>query len=664
MPSTSIAEELAKKQREIAVSEFFERNKHILGFDSLTKALITSVKEAVDNSLDVTEECGILPDIVVDVQRVDKDEFRVAVEDNGPGIVKKEVANIFARLLYGSRFASRRQARGQQGLGISGVILYGQITTGKPAIIKTRTAEMDVAYQIQLMIDTHKNKPNIIKDDFTPWDKPHGTRVEVFVKGRYIGGKQSIPEYLKSVAIVNPHARITYNPPEGGQVVFERVTEELPPKTVDVPPHPYGLELGTLLQMCKETKSYRFSSFLSEEFDRISDRVAKEICELAGVDPAVKPRTISLEQAKAVLDAIKKVRIMAPRTECLSPIGERLIKKGLKNVLGSLRPEFFAPPLTRNPSVYSGNPFQVEVGIAFGGDIPPDRPVEVLRYANRVPLLYQGGACAVTQAVAHVDWRRYGLEQRGGEGVPFGPAIVLVHVASSKIPYTSEAKEAVATIPELMEEMELALKECGRRLKTHLNKKARKVKAREKFDIVQKVLPQIAAKSAKIVKRPVPNLDATITKIMGVVWVEDRVTFEKGRHFVEIDVHNFTATGKKLNLHCLLPRNGTEIAKSDPKPSEVREDGKVTWELKRIGSVEKATVRFEVKGLEQGDLDEVDLYVSGIPPDLVIGAEPLPGDWELNYKEFETEEAEAPPPAEEADEEVDYDEAEEVLEDE
>ncbi len=198
MPSTSIAEELAKKQREIAVSEFFERNKHILGFDSLTKALITSVKEAVDNALDVTEECGILPDIIVDVQRVDKDEYRVAVEDNGPGIVKKEVANIFARLLYGSRFASRRQARGQQGLGISGVILYGQITTGKPARIKTRTQEMEVAYQIELMIDTHKNKPNMIKDDFIAWDKPHGTKVEIFVKGRYIGGKQSIPEYLKT----------------------------------------------------------------------------------------------------------------------------------------------------------------------------------------------------------------------------------------------------------------------------------------------------------------------------------------------------------------------------------------------------------------------------------------------------------------------------------
>jgi len=662
MPSMSLAEELAKKQREIAVSEFFERNKHILGFDSLTKALITSVKEAVDNSLDVTEECDILPDIIVEIERLDRDEYRVTVEDNGPGIVKKEVANVFARLLYGSRFAARRQTRGQQGLGISGVILYGQITTGKPANIKTKTAEMDVAYNIQLMVDTRKNRPSIVKEDFVVWDKPHGTRVEVFIKGRYVGGKQSVQEYLKSTAIVNPHARITYKPPDGEPIIFERVTEELPVKTVEVPPHPYGIELGTLLRMCKETKSYKFSSFLSEEFDRISSRVALEICEKAEIKPDVRPKSINLDQAKAVLDAIKAVKIMAPRTDCLAPIRERLIKKGLKNVLGSFRPEFYAPPITRNPSVYSGTPFQVEVGIVFGGEMSIDQPVEILRYANRVPLLYQSGACAITQAVASVDWRRYGLEQRGGQGIPYGPAIILVHVASTKVPYTSEAKEAISQIPEIIEEIGLALKECGRRLKTHINKKARKAKASEKFQIVQKVLPQIAAKSAKIVGKAVPNLDATVTKIMGVVWVEDRINYEKKNYFVDVDIHNFTPAGKKLSLHCLLPRNGTELVKSDPKPSEVTEDGKVTWNLKRINSVERATVRFMLGGLDQGDLEEIDLYVSGIPHDLVIGAEPLPGDWELNYKEFEVEEV--APPAEEVETETDYDESEEVLEDE
>jgi len=613
------------------------------------------------NTLDACEEAEILPDVSIEVRKGEsKDEFVVAVEDNGPGILKKEVANVFGRLLYGSRFHSRRQARGAQGLGISGAIMYGQITTGKPATIRTKTAEMDVAYELDLIVDTRKNKPSIQREEFKVWDKAHGTRIEIPLKGRYIGGKQSVTEYLKGAAIVNPHARLSFKPPEGEVVVWERATQELPPKTVEIKPHPYGLEIGTLLAMGKETKSYKLSAFLEEEFSRISPRVAKEICELAEVDPETRPKSLSLEQAKAIVDAIPKVKVMAPQTDCLAPIGERLIKKGLKNVLGNLRPEFYSPPLTRDPAVWQGNPFQVEVGIVFGGDLPADQPVEVLRFANRAPLLYQAGACALAQAAANVDWRRYGLEQRGGQGLPYGPAILLLHVCSTKVPYTNEAKEAVSAVPEILTELDLALKEVGRRLKTHLTKKERKVKTREKFDIVQKILPLIAQKSATIVGKKVPSLDGTITKIMGVVWIEESVAYDK-KHVVTIDVHNFTAAGKKMNLHALLPRNGWKLGKVRPKPTEVREDGKITWELPRIGSVEKATVTFELLGLEKDEYDETDLYVSGIPPDLVIGAEPLPGDWELNYKEFEQEEA---PPAVAEEEEVDYDETEEELGDE
>ena len=663
MASTSIAEELAKKQREISVSEFFERNKQILGYDSPTKALLTAVKEAADNSLDATADADILPDILVRIQKVDKDEFLVIVEDNGPGIVKKEVANVFGRLLYGSRFFTRAQSRGQQGLGISGAVMYGQITTGKATKITSKIEEEDTAYFVELILDTKKNMPSKVREDRVVWERAHGTRVEIPLRGRYVGGKQSVPEYLKATAIVNPHARITYQPPEGEPIVFERATEELPPKTKEIPPHPHGIELGTLMQMMKETKSYKLSAFLEEEFVRVSARAAKEICDGGGLNPEMRPKSLGLEQAKALHEAMQSAKLMAPPTDCLSPIGERLIKRGLKNVLGNLRPEFYAPPVTRDPAVYSGNPFQAEVGIVFGGDLPPDQPVEVLRFANRVPLMYQAGGCALTQAVAHVDWRRYGLEQRGGEGLPFGPAIVLVHVCSTKVPYTSEAKEAVATVDEIMTELDLALKECGRRLKTHLTKKAHRAKTKEKFEIVQLILPRIADKSSKIVGKKVPVLDATITKIMGVVWVDEQIAYDKKqkRHQVTINVHNFTDAGKKLNLHLLLPR-GVEAKSIEPKPADVREDGKITWELKRIDSVAKASVSFVLEGLDEAEYDESDIYVSAINPALVIGAEPLPGDWELDYGEFETEEA-APPSAEAEEGEIDYDETEEALED-
>ncbi len=663
MPSTSIAEELAKKQREISVSEFFERNKQILGYDSATKALLTAVKEGVDNSLDAAADADILPDIFVEVRKIEKDEFLAVVEDNGPGIVKKEVPNVFGRLLYGSRFFSRAQRRGQQGLGISGAVMYGQITTGKPTKIRSKVAEQDVAYEVELILDTKKNRPNVVSEDFVVWERAHGTRVEIPLRGRYIAGKQSVPEYLKATAIVNPHARIRYQPPDGEVMAFERATEELPPKTKEIPPHPHGIELGTLLAMVKEAKSYKLGAFLEEEFVRVSSRVAKEICDAAGLDTETKPKSMDLEEVKALHEAMQSAKLMAPPTDCLSPIGERLIKRGLKNVLGNLRPEFYAPPLTRDPAVYTGNPFQIEVGIVYGGDLPPDQSVEVLRFANRVPLLYQAGGCALTQSVANVDWRRYGLEQRGGQGIPFGPAIVLVHICSTKVPYTSEAKEAVATVDEIMTELDLALKECGRRLKTHLTKKAHRAKTKEKFEIVQLILPRIAEKSAKIVNKKVPVLDATITKIMGVLWVDEEIAYDKEhkKHTVTINVHNFTSAGKKLNLHLLLPR-GIDATNIEPKPAEVRDDGKITWELKRIDSVKRASVGFVLQGLDEGEYDESEIYVSGINPALVIGAEPLPGDWELNYAEFEGQEAPGPEAEEEG--EIDYDETEEALEDE
>ena len=191
-----IAHRMAKKQREISVAEFFEKNKQILGFDSLTKALVVSVKEAVDNALDACEEAGILPDIYVEIQGVSKDEYRIIVEDNGPGIIRKNIPLVFGKLLYGSRFHAIRQSRGQQGIGISAVVLYGQLTTGKPTRIISKIREEEVAYEVLLTIDTKKNAPRIIKETPKLWDREQGTRVEVTIRARYVRGKQSVYEYL------------------------------------------------------------------------------------------------------------------------------------------------------------------------------------------------------------------------------------------------------------------------------------------------------------------------------------------------------------------------------------------------------------------------------------------------------------------------------------
>ncbi len=667
------AESLAKKQKEISIGEFFQANKQILGFDSLTRSLITAVKEGVDNSLDACEEAGILPDIYVEVAYAAKTDFKIIIEDNGPGIVKRQIPNVFGRLLYGSRFHSIRQSRGQQGIGISAVVMYGQLSTGKPTYIISKTEKEEVAHWMKLVLNTKKNRAEVIEEDFKVWDdKEHGTRVEVFVQGRYIAGKQSILEYLKGTAIVNPHAEITFKDPNGEITEFHRVTEELPHITREIKPHPKGIELGHFINMAKASKHRRMIAFMTDEFSRVSPRVAREILENADVREKQSPRTLSIEDARAVLKAIDKVKIMAPQTDCLSPIGETLIKKGLRNVLAGLKPKFYAPPVTRDPKVYSGHPFQIEVGMVYGGELPKDRPVEILRFANRVPLLYQQGSDVITNAIARVDWRRYGLEQRGGKGIPYGPAVILVHVASTQIPFTSEAKDAIANIKVIEGEIERALRLCARRLKTHLGKSAKKAKNKEKFDIVQQLLPEIAKKSASIVGKPVPKLGKTITNIMNVIWVNDNVEFEKNRHRVSIDIYNYTSTGKKLNLHAEMPTKGLNEKKIVPMPSEINGE-KVTWKLKKIPSTEVINVSFEYTGLGEDELGDIELFVSEINPAIVIGAEPLPGDWDLDEKArqslFDFDEEEELAELEEAEEEeengdVDYDEATEVIDDE
>ncbi len=636
-----IAEELAKKQKEISVSEFFERNKHILGFDSAIRALITSVKEAVDNALDACEEASILPDIDVRIRKVeptakgsDAIEYELSVEDNGPGIVKRQIGNIFARLLYGSRFHAIRQSRGQQGIGISAVVMYGQLTTGKPAVIASKIGDGHPVNVVHLKLDTRRNLPEVLKEGVDSWaEKAHGTRVVVHLVGKYQRGPQSVFEYLRGTAIVNPHARITFTEPDGSATVFDRATDKLPTPTQEIKPHPEGIELGQLLKMAKATTETRVAAFLNADFTRVSTEKAKEICRAAskkcgeGADDLADeaPGDLDVPHARALLDAFREVKLQAPPTDCLSPIGEVLVKKGLKKEMQDVD---FISTVTRPPAVYSGRPFQVEVGIAYGGSLPKDESVRILRFANRVPLMYQKGACVSTISVESIDWRRYEMEQRGGKGVPVGPAVLLVHVASVNVPFTSEAKEAIAEIDVIQGEIKLALQECGRKLGSHLRKRAKLVRMKEKEAVIRRIIPKIAEKSAAILGKPVPDYEPVIARIMNNVMLNDVIEYHAGwkRHTVTVDVVNYTMTGKSFDLYSVVPHD-VEIADVTPPPEEVR-NGILRWRVKRLASTEKAQFRFALKGLDQSDFDETDLYVKGIDPELVSGAEEWKGDVE------------------------------------
>ncbi len=481
------AVQLGAKQRAISVSEFFTKNRHLLGFDNPAKALLTTVKEAVDNSLDACEEAGIPPELVVKVKQLAEDRFRIVVQDNGPGIVRTQIPKIFGSLLYGSKFHTLKQARGQQGLGISAAGMYGQLTTGKPIVITSRTGPRRPAHYYEIQIDTKRNAPSVISEGEVEWDVPHGTRVEIELEATYKKGKHSVDGYLEQTALANPHASIVYYPPKEGPLRFERVTRELPKQPLSIKPHPHGVEFGILVRMLKDTKARNLKSFLQGEFSRVSPRVADEICEVAGIAPRTKPSRIQGQIAEALYKAVGSVKIMSPPTNCLSPIGEELIVSGLRAQVDA---EFYTA-VTRSPSVYRGNPFLIEAGVAYGGtDLGQDELVTMLRYANRVPLLYQQGACAITKSLVQTAWKSYGLSQSRG-ALPSGPAVVMVHIASAWVPFTSESKEAIAHYPEIIKEIKLALQECGRKLSSHIRRRTRQAEAEKKRSYIEKYIPHI-----------------------------------------------------------------------------------------------------------------------------------------------------------------------------
>jgi len=515
------AESMAAKQRDISVSEFFAKNRHLLGFDNPRKALLTTVKEAVDNSLDACEEAYILPRIEVTITPIDGSEnkFRLTVKDNGPGIIPKQVPNIFARLLYGSKFHTLKMSRGQQGIGISAAGMYGLLTTGEPVQIISRTSGSKPARHYHVQIDTTKNRPEVILDEECEFDQSTGTSVTIALEGRYQKGRQSVDEYLAQTAMANPHTTLVYNMPDGTTKEYPRQTEEMPFIPVEIKPHPYGVELGVLFKMARQSESRRIVDFLHKEFSRVSENVGREMAKGAKLSVNLKPQLITLKEAEKLHEVINKTKLMAPPTDCIGPIGEEKLIDGLKRVVQA---DFYTSS-TRKPSVYRGNPFIVEAALAFGCKDSKDESgdereplMRLVRFANRVPLLYQQSACATYKSVMETNWRNYGLSQSKG-ALPAGPLLLMVHVASVWVPFTSESKEAVAHYPEIIKEIKLAIQDCGRRLGMHVRKQKRIKEEMVKRGYIETYLPHIGQALKDILTLKDNQVDSVLTKLTTIL---------------------------------------------------------------------------------------------------------------------------------------------------
>ena len=510
------ADELFKEFKEVSITEFFRKNKAHLGYSGKLRSLTTIIHELVTNSLDACEEAGILPDIEVEIRQIGEEHYRFFERDNGPGIPVGHISNVFAKMLAGTKFHRNVQLRGQQGIGVSGVTMFCQMTTGKPMRIKTSTGDGKVN-QVKLMIDITKNSADMIEQtDYSEYWR--GTEIEGEVKSvKFNLSDQGPSEYLKRTALANPHAKITFIDPEGRKTVFERSVDSIPKPPESQKPHPKGIEVDDLVNMSKVTKANKISSFLTSEFSRMSSAKAKEIQEMIGkekreikgemievykLDLKKNPRKLSWAECEEIVKAIETIKFLAPASEGLQPIDEEHIKKAVLNILD---PEFQFV-LTRPPKVYSGGiPFQVEVALAYGGHAgrPNETGVkaEIMRFANRSPLLFDAGGCALTEAVKEVDWKRYGVKDFENS-----PITVFINMISTHIPYTSAGKQTVAAEAEVIKEIKFALMDVGRKFQMFYSRQRREGEKEARRQMLLKYGTELAEGLAKLSgKNPDPK---------------------------------------------------------------------------------------------------------------------------------------------------------------
>ena len=274
----------------------------------------------------------------------------------------------------------------------------------------------------------------------------------------------------------------------------------------------------------------------------------------------------------------------------------------------------FIATTTRPVSVYSGNPFLVEVGLGYGGELDKEGRIEILRFANRVPLVYQQGACAITHAVEVIPWKNYSLVQPAGSGLPIGPAVLMVHVASTNIPFTSESKDAIADLPEILAEMELALKEVGRKLRRYLARQSVLSDRREKEEIIRKILPKIAKKLSEILGEAEPDIGPVVAKIMGNLLIKRQVAQKDGLVSVRIDVVNHSDSVRSFKLHEALSQEAFSVS-PDAKFVPIGDSYDYQWKLS-LGPGEQQSLSYQVRSGTKFS----EAIVEGIEADVVTGA--------------------------------------------
>jgi len=489
----------------ISPSEFFYKNRDIAGFSSPARSLYMSIRELVENSLDAAEVGKILPEIYVELieEDAEKNFYRLKVVDNGVGVPGDKIPSAFATVLYGSKYGFK-QSRGTFGLGGTMALLYGQITTNRPARVAS-SIDGKTMHIYELMIDVVENKPRILSSEIKAspggW---RGTMVEFMLEADYTGSRAKILDYFKHTAVVNPHATLTFVDPRGRLYHYPRTVNKPPEPPKETLPHPVGVDAEMMLRMIAETSARTLISFLTTSFQKVGEKTALDLVHKAGLKPNTNPKKLSHEEVMALINAIKSYdKFRAPDPTPLSPVGKEYLEAGIRKIFN---PDFLYV-VQRPPSSYSGHPFIVEAAVAYGGGVPVSETISLYRFANKIPLLYDERADVTWKVVEEkIDWSGYKVPKPA-------PLAVFTSICSTKIPYKTVGKEAIADRPEIEREITMALRECGRNLRLYLSRIEKREAAAKRLSLYAKYLPMIAEFSSKAAETEKPDVKELLKKL-------------------------------------------------------------------------------------------------------------------------------------------------------
>lgn len=507
-----------------STAEYFSKNLQQVGFSSPTKAVLTTLKEAVDNSLDACEDSEILPEIDVTIEKLttgtrkNVDIIKIRVTDNGPGLAQEDLSKVYGEYLASSKFGRGRCSRGQQGIGISAATTWGQLTTATGVQVITKTSKMKNAISALIEVDIKKNQGVIKEKKNLDWDRPHGTSVEFVIEGRMqLNGEGGILTYLSATSLSNPHLTLRYQINEEKPVVMDRVTNELIMIPDAVPPHPHTMKLGEFISHSHLFGKSSLETFLKQGFSRINDQTMAAMVKAGCKKSWFKEPFSSLGKAEVdkVYSTLQEVELMPPSTRSVLRIGEEALSKSIQR-LGEV--DFFSV-VSRKPTIADFKPVVVEVAISrlksYSGE--QDSPVTVLRFANRVPLQFDKAACAIIKAIESVNWKSYGLNQ-SKNSLPQGPYIIAVSVVSPFIKFKNASKETIDASDELVEELRLTLMQAGQKLSRFIRSESKAHDLEKKIRHIEQFGPVLIQTIGRITKAPAKRIKAAedgLRKILG-----------------------------------------------------------------------------------------------------------------------------------------------------